>query len=367
MRVGFTGNAESPIFRVWVDEMRKRGIDAVAIGPEYPSWDVEWAEIALRPPRIRGVGLGRRDIARQLASICRDGRIDVLHSHEARRHAFWARSSSFRPRVVSCWGSDVLRLHQTPLGHRLGVRMALHSADAVLVGSKVLLRAAVAAGARKSRCHLVGWGVDLEIYQRRPDARARIRAEWGFEDRVVVVSTRQHRPLYRIPLIIEGFAEALRQKPNLALVISGEGPETPRLRVLAESLQLGESVRFIGAVPHDGWPSMADVLSGGDLYCSVPETDGGPLSVLEAMACELPVVASDIGVMREWIEPGVSGVLTQPTAADVAAAMLAVVSSLPVLSQGARRYVESSHERAREMDAAVDLYVRLVAERRTHP
>ncbi len=360
MRVGFTGNSESPIFRAWVDEMERRGIEPLVISPEKPSWDVEWAQIVLRAPGVRGLGIGRRDIARQMTSVCRESRVDCIHSHEARRHAFWARASGFRPRVVSCWGSDVLRLGETPLGHRIGVNMALHTADAVLVGSNVLLGAAVAAGARRSRCALIGWGVDLDAYRRRVEARERIRAEWGFDNRKVVISTRQHRPLYRISLIIEGFAAAREVEPDLALVVVGEGSETPRLRALAESFDLGMAVRFIGAVPYSGWPTMPDVLSGGDLYCSVPETDGGPLSVLEAMACELPVVASRIPVMTEWIRSGVNGVLVSPSAGDVAAGILETRAALSVLGKGARAYVESNHDRSREMEAAVELYSRLM-------
>lgn len=366
MRVGFTGNTESPIFRAWVYEMRARGIDAVAIGPEHPSWDIAWAPIILRPPRVRGLGLGRRDIARQVVAACRDHGIDVLHSHEARRHAFWARSSGFRPRVVSCWGSDVLRLGETPLGHRVGVRMALRSADAVLAGSQVLLEAAVAAGARRSRCRLIGWGVDLDVYRRMPESRARIRAEWGFEDRVVVVSTRQHKPLYRIPLIIEGFAQALQERSDLALVVVGDGPETARAKSRAEELGVSEAVRFVGAVPHDSWPAMPDVLSGGDLYVSVPETDGGPLSVLEAMACELPVVASDIPAMREWIDGEGTGVLVQPTDAAVAAGILEARDSAEPMGSAARRYVENRHDRRQEMDAAASLYRSLLAGEQVH-
>lgn len=152
----------------------------------------------------------------------------------------------------------------------------------------------------------------------------------------------------------------MQKDPGLALVVVGEGPETPQLMQLAVELELESAVRFLGAVPESGWPTMVDVLSGGDIYCSVPETDGGPLSVLEAMACGLPVVVSEIPVMQEWIEPGVTGVLAGGTPVDVSEALLSAVPRMAEMGASARRYVASKHNRTHEMDRAFRVYERLL-------
>jgi len=277
--------------------------------------------------------------------------------------SFWARGSGVRPRVVTCWGSDVLRLGTKSLEHRLGVRLALTSADVVTVGSQHLLHAAVRAGAREDRCVLVGWGVDTARF--RPDefARARVRTDWGFQVRDVVLSTRLHKPLYRIDTIIRAFSLAREENPKLALVVAGWGPETEMLEKLVCELGIGEHVRFIGRVSMEDRPSMADVYAGADVFCSIPETDGGPLSVLEAMACELPVVVADIPVMREWISHSRDGYIwSSQTETGLAALLLeAATAAGREAGRRAREYVKSHHERSVQMDKIHQLYASLVA------
>ena len=361
MRVGYMGNIEHQNTRVWLEEMAARGVEPVAICETAPSWDVEWAPLRVEPPRVRGLGLGRLSITRNLAAICRDRRLDILHNHQANRHAMWARSSGFRPRVITCWGSDVLLIGEKTREVRAGVRRALSSADAVTVGSHHLLEAAVAAGARRDRCVLVGWGVDTERFQRDETARARIRTEWGFEERIVVLSNRMLKPLYRVDAIVRAFAIARAASPALALVIAGSGPEEEHLRTLSVELGVADDVRFIGLVTRDAWPLMTDVLSGADAYCSVPYSDGGPLSVLEAMSMELPIVASDVPVMREWLIPDKSGILWDGLDEEgLASHILTVASVGDTMGARGRAFVVSHHDRALEMDRVKGMYERLL-------
>lgn len=365
MRVGYTGNLNHQNARVWLQEMAARGVEPVAMTQERPTWDVEWAPLLVKAPPVRGLGLGRLGIARMMRTACADARIDLLHSHEVRLEAFWARSSGFHPRVVTCWGSDVLRLTEKPLGYRLQVRRALTSADAVTVGSAHLLDAAAAAGAKRAACVRVGWGVDVERFAPDPDARRRLRAEWGLEDRVVVLSTRQLHALYRVDAIVRALAIARQSVPQLALVIVADGPERQPLEQLVAELGLQDSVRFTGGVWTDEWPAMPNIHSAADMYCSVPETDGGPLSVLEAMAAELLVVASDVPVLREWVAQTGAGLLwSDRTYEGLARLLVDATRARAEMGAAGRAYVLANHRRETEMDRVRELYDALV--RRPH-
>jgi glycosyltransferase involved in cell wall biosynthesis len=259
----------------------------------------------------------------------------------------------------------VLRLTEKPLGYRLQVRRALASADAVTVGSAHLLDAAVAAGAKRSACVQVGWGVDTDRFARDRDARSRLRAEWGLEDRIVVLSTRQLHALYRVDAIVRALAIARRSVPQLALVIVADGPERQPLERLVEELGLRDSVRFAGGVWTDEWPAMPDIHSAADVYCSVPETDGGPLSVLEAMAAGLPVVSSDVPVLREWVAQTGAGLLWSDGTDEGLARLLADATRTQAeMGAAGRAYVLANHRRETEMDRARELYDALV--RRPH-
>ncbi|MBE0417157.1 MAG: glycosyltransferase family 4 protein [Coriobacteriia bacterium] len=360
LRVAYTGNFESSITRIWIDEMRRRGVEPVALSVQRPSWEIEWAPIVLRRPRVRGLGFGRRDIANQIRNACRTHSIDVLHSHEARLNAFWASWSGFHPHVVSCWGSDVLRLEGMSAEYLRRLRRALSTADAVTCGSQHLVGSAVGAGARRELCVRVGWGVDTATYRPDMESRRLVREQWCAGERPVVLSTRQLKPLYRIDAIIWAFSLARRENRELFLVVAGDGPERGHLERLAAELGVAGHVLFTGHVPYQGWPTMADVLRGGDVYCSVPETDGGPLSVLEAMATALPVIASDIPVMREWIVGGRNGLLWGGGEEALAELMMLGLVSRQAIGGAAREFVQTHHERRKEMDRVREMYDRLI-------
>ncbi len=361
MRIGYMGNMESPNTRVWIEEMRARGVHAVAISQEKPSWGIEWAPLVIEPPRVRGIGLGRIEIARGLSRACTESRIDILHNHQANRHASWARLSGFRPRVITCWGSDVLRIRERSLAHRAAIRMALANADAITAGSAHLTSAAVDAGACRERCLTVGWGVDTQRFCRDVGSRNRLRTAWGLADRRILLSTRLLTSLYCVDSIVRAFSLALAIEPSLALVVAGEGPERERLERLAHDLGVAEGVRFLGGVYGREWPATADVYSGADVFCSIPLSDGGPLSVLEAMSSELPVVARDLPVMREWITPDETGLLWSGSdESELARLLLAALEQAEHMGTKARAYVCAEHERSREMDRVLGLYEQLM-------
>ena len=104
---------------------------------------------------------------------------------------------------------------------------------------------------------------------------------------------------------------ALPQLPQeVHYLVVGEGPEEARLRAQAAQLGLGERVHFCGRIPHDELPQ---VLSQADLLVqpSLGEESFG-ITLVEAMACALPVLASRQGGMTEIVLPGVTGELLPP-------------------------------------------------------
>ena len=307
LRVAFVGNLESPNATAWISEMARRGIEPLAISESKPSWNIEWAPIDIRTPKVRGLGIARRQIAHQIRRHCDERHVDVLHTHEANRLAIWSRSSGFRPQVLTVWGSDVLRLSDRPLGYKFGVVRALRSADAVTAGSSHLEQTVAALGVREGRIHRIGWGVDSQLFKPSLRLRSEFRTRFEIGDRPVLLSTRLHEAIYRIDLIIDAVAKLIRTENSLVLVIVGSGSLTSRLRDQVDRLGIADSVRFAGQLGTESDPPINAAYAAADAFCSIPTTDGGPLSVLEAMATELPVVVSDTPVMREWIQPGVQG------------------------------------------------------------
>lgn len=97
----------------------------------------------------------------------------------------------------------------------------------------------------------------------------------------------------------------LKEVPETKFIIVGEGSEKERLKNLAVSLDVVDSVSFIGFVLNDELPRY---LNATDVYVSTSLSDGGiAASTAEAMSCGLPVIVTDVANNRMWVEDGVNG------------------------------------------------------------
>jgi glycosyltransferase involved in cell wall biosynthesis len=113
----------------------------------------------------------------------------------------------------------------------------------------------------------------------------------------------------------------LRKSREVALVLVGEGPERPHVQALAAELGVADRVLCLGALPH-----FSEWLGRADLFLLPSETESFGLAALEALACGVPVIASDVGGLPEVVRHGETGLLVPP--GDPAALAAAVASLL---------------------------------------
>jgi phenylacetate-CoA ligase len=126
-------------------------------------------------------------------------------------------------------------------------------------------------------------------------------------------------PIKNLTLLVEAFALVRRRIAAAHLVIVGEGPEATALRAYATALDVADAVTFPGAVPHSDMPSF---YRSADVFALSSAFDNSPNVILEAMACGLPVVTTDVGGVREFVIDGVGGALVErDNAAQFASAL----------------------------------------------
>lgn len=130
------------------------------------------------------------------------------------------------------------------------------------------------------------------------------RLEKDREQRIVCHSS-NFRPLKRIPDIIKAF-KMISQEINCKLILVGNGPERPKAEKLAKNLGISNRVHFLGNVKN-----VQEILGKSDLFLLPSEDESFGLAALEAMSCEVPVVASNIGGLKELISHGVDGYLIE--------------------------------------------------------
>lgn len=187
----------------------------------------------------------------------------------------------------------------------LGAQMA----DAVTARLTVRLHAvsATVADVMSERLHVGKTPIDVVPRGRDPDVlgirtehrTTTVRDRLGVErDDRLVLAVARHEFQKGLDALLEAFTEIVRREPRARLVVAGhEGSETTRLRALCEANRLGSSARMIGSRD-----DVADLLSACDVFVLPSRWEGFPGSLLEAMALRAPVVASDIGPVREIVD-----------------------------------------------------------------
>ena len=138
-------------------------------------------------------------------------------------------------------------------------------------------------------------GVDAERF--RPDGPD-MRAELGLTGRRVVLSVGRFVPIKNVALLVDAFALLRRADPTTHLLLVGEGPDQRALERRAADLGVPGAITFAGYVPQD---QLAPYYRAADVFALASEFDNSPNVVLEAMACGLPVVATDVGGVAEYV------------------------------------------------------------------
>ncbi len=181
---------------------------------------------------------------------------------------------------------------------------ALDRAALVFAVSDSLRQVALTLGLAPERSRVIGNGVDLDRFQ--PMDRAAARSALGLpDDAAVLVSVGglcERKGFHRVMNCLPAVAAGLRPSmPLHYLVVGGPGPEgdwTDRLKNQALELGIEAQVHFTGPLP----PSeLSRVLSAGDVFVLATRNEGWANVFLEAMACGLPVVATDVGGNREVV------------------------------------------------------------------
>jgi N-acetyl-alpha-D-glucosaminyl L-malate synthase BshA len=279
-------------------------------------------------------------LASKICEVATSRQLDLVHMHYAIPHAVSAylaremlRETRYLPVVTTLHGTDITLVGRDP-SYLPITRFGIEQSDAVTAISNYLREAT-----QETFC--VGCGVeviynfvDSDYYRRRiPDDR--VRAELAPKGERVMLHVSTFRPIKRIGDCIEVLARLAARNTNsefpVRLVMCGDGPERQDAEALAARLGVAGSVLFVGKQPQS---KIRDYLSIADLLLLPSQSESFGLSALEAMACEVPVIATRVGGIPEVVEEGGSGYLFE-------------IGDIPGMADAARRILDDKSERER--------------------
>ena len=200
-------------------------------------------------------------------------------------------------------------------------------------------------------------GVDTERFRQvAPGTREALRSSIGVDDRFVWLAVGRFEIAKDYPNMLHAFAQVCQRDSNAVLLLVGHGSLQQETESLAQSLGLGDRIRFLG-VRSD----VPEVMAAADGYVMSSAWEGMPIALLEAGAAGLPIVATRVGGNHEVVRDGESGFLVPPRdAAALGQAMLRLMEQAPErrrdMGERGREHVRVHYGLGRVVERWQDLY-----------
>jgi glycosyltransferase involved in cell wall biosynthesis len=312
----------------------------------------------------RVVALGRRPgidwrVVRRMAAVIRERRIEVLHAHQYTPFfygALGARLARAGTKVVFTehgrhW-PDVVSGRRRLINRLLLARLAHKMTGVSAFSVKGLVQSD---GFPEARMEIVENGIDLAKYGRAGD-RDGLRRRLGLDpSRRYVTAVARFHPVKDHRTLVDSFGRIATTMPDVDLLLVGDGPLRADLEQQVRTLGLAGRVRFLGVRP-----DIADILAASDVFALASLSEAASITVLEAMATELPVVVTDVGGNPEMVRDQVDGLLTpRGDAGAMAEALRRVLADEAFarrLGQSARQRVADAYQLRRTIDRYGSMY-----------
>jgi len=312
MRLLLLSDPNSPHTIKWVTSLASEGIDIFLVGLgnlQVRSYD------SFSNVRIETVNV---EITRQEGSfkkvlylkslplvkkIIRNFKPDIVHAHYATSYGLIGALSGFHPFVLSVWGSDVFSFpHKSPI-HKMILKYNLQKADKILSTSYVMAKETSLY--TKKEIEVIPFGVDITKFK-----PTNIGSLFDKND-IVVGTIKTLEEKYGVEYLIRAFKIVSDKYPDLPLklLIVGGGSLEGKLKQLTKDLNIAEKTLFTGRVPFEEVPKYHNMIM---IYVATSDSESFGVAVLEAMACEKPVIVSNVGGLPEVVEDGVTGFVVPP-------------------------------------------------------
>ncbi|MCP4415170.1 MAG: glycosyltransferase family 4 protein [Chloroflexi bacterium] len=233
-------------------------------------------------------------------------------------------------------------------------------ADVVITPSASVQDVMLNFGVRRP-IELIENGIDLRPFHNPSHPLTKTKLNMP-ETAVLVAYVGRLSPEKDVDLLLEQFAIAKDVVPELHLMIMGNGASQPELEKQAQQLGIANSVLFTGPVAYE---NVGNYLAAADLFATASVTEVHPLTIIEAMATGLPVVAISSPGIIDTVESGESGLLTSKPTGGLAAALTGLASN-PARRQKMAQTARAASERFdidNTIQRTIELYNRLRQER----
>ncbi|WP_416145273.1 glycosyltransferase [Planococcus koreensis] len=309
MKICFLASASSAHTIRWANTFVDKGyeIHIITMHPNLnQSLDLRIKVYNLKLNNTFGYYLNYKEVNRLINLI----QPDVLHVHYASGYGTLGRLTKYHPTLLSVWGSDVYIYPHKNIINKKILTKNLKSADQIASTSFDMKKKIEDFFVPKKEIEITPFGIDTTLFYKFPEI---------LKEDIIIGTVKSLEYVYGIDILLSVFKKTLdlleeqvekELLEKVKLLIVGKGSEEKYLKALSDSLGLSSKVIFQEAVPNAEVPKFLNEI---DIFCALSRSESFGVSVLEASACELPVIVSDVGGLPEVVVNNKSGYIVENT------------------------------------------------------
>ena len=232
---------------------------------------------------------------------------DIIHTHYASGYGTLSRFLNYYPTLLSVWGSDVYEFPYKNVLNKKIIEKNLHAADYISSTSNAMKSQIEKLTDNAVLIEVIPFGINLEKFYSYNETK---------ENDIITIGTvksLEHKYgieylIKAIRVLIDKLKDEKRHRiaKNIRLLIIGGGSEKQKYKNMVIDYGLKNISKITGAVPHKEVPKYLNML---DIYCAPSRQESFGVAVVEASACELPVVVSDVGGLPEVVDDRKTGLV----------------------------------------------------------
>ena len=281
--------------------------------------------------------------------LLRDLKPDLVHVGPIQTCAFIAVLAGASPLLTMSWGFDLMDDVHKGWIWEFATKYTLKRSTFFTSDANVTKDKAVAYGMDPEKTIVFPWGVDLEHFTKKEERKE----SSGF----VLFCNRSWETRYGVDVLARAFVKVASQREDVRLLLLGGGSQGANLRKIFQSGGVDEYVTYGGQISQTDLPRWYHMA---DLYISPSHVDGSSVSLMEALACGLPCLVSDIPANKEWVFEDENGWLFRDGDADhLAEKILAAMNQrekLPEVGKASRSEAEKRADWKKNAAALMEVY-----------
>ena len=360
MRIMIIGASNSNHTKRWANAMSERGHDVLLVCRPDQKDDMGdlSPQVKTRCLKYGGQTYSYFLNVPVMKKIYKEFKPDIVNAHYASGYGLLARLSGVKPLVISVWGSDVFEYPNRNAFCHYILKKNLNYADAIASTSNSMAdEVRRVLGNPDKKVTVTPFGVNVKEFCPVKEKKQ--------NEHPVIGIVKYLEPIYDIPLLITAFS-MLYQKSEIkpTLKIYGGGHLLDELKQLTVDLGIEQAVTFYGTIPNKDVPSVLNTF---DIFVNCSKQESFGVAIVEAMACMLPVIATDTPGFSEVVDDGKTGYILKDrkpeTMAEALSKLLADKELCKKFGFNGRNKVLAEYDWSKNVDTMETLYEKLIEKR----